>query len=75
MILRNSVKSLQRSGTEATRTLLQPSKPKREITNFKKYEGCPESIETAPISLQVSISRKQNLYHIKEHIFLYIYAK
>ena len=24
---------MQRSGTEAIRTLLQPSKPKREITN------------------------------------------
>ena len=28
------VKRMQRSGTEAIRTQLQPSKPKREITNI-----------------------------------------
>ena len=39
------------------------------------YAGCPESFETVPISLKVPISRKQNLYHIKEHIFLSMYAK
>ena len=33
------VKSMQRSGTEATRTQLQPSKPKREITNITSSQN------------------------------------
>ena len=43
----NQGKSMQRSGTEATRTQLQPSKPKREITyitnsqNTKRTYGQP----------------------------------
>ena len=43
------VKSLQRSGTEAIRTKIQPSKPKRKITNItnsqntkRTYEPCHE---------------------------------
>ena len=30
----HTVKNMQRSGTEATRTQIQPSKPKRETTNI-----------------------------------------
>ena len=33
------VKSMQRSGTEAIRTQLQPSKPKREITNITNCQN------------------------------------
>ena len=33
------VKSMQRSGTEAIRTQIQPSKPKREITNITKSQN------------------------------------
>ena len=33
------VKSMQRSGTEAIRTQLQPSKPKREITNITSRQN------------------------------------
>ena len=33
------VKSMQRSGTEAIRTQLQPSKPKREITNITNSQN------------------------------------
>ena len=33
------VKSMQRSATEAIRTQLQPSKPKREITNITKSQN------------------------------------
>ena len=42
---------------------------------FRTYEGCPESFETVPISYKVFISRKQNLYHIKEQLFIYMYAE
>ena len=33
------VKSMQRSETEAIRTQIQPSKPKREITNIKNSQN------------------------------------
>ena len=33
------VKRMQRSGTEATRTINQPSKPKREITNITNSQN------------------------------------
>ena len=33
------VKCMQRSGTEATRTQLQPSKPKRELTNITNSQN------------------------------------
>ena len=33
------VKSMQRSGTEAIRTQIQPSKPKREITNITNSQN------------------------------------
>ena len=35
-IMYSKAKSMQRSGTEAIRTQIQPSKPKREITNITK---------------------------------------
>ena len=33
------VKSMQRSGTEAIRTQIQPSKPRREITNITNSQN------------------------------------
>ena len=33
------VKSMQKSGTEAIRTQIQPSKPKREIPNTVKWKN------------------------------------
>ena len=33
------VNSMQRSGTEAIRTQIKPSKPKREITNFTNSQN------------------------------------
>ena len=38
------VKSMQRSGTKAIRTQIQPSKPKREITNITKVKIQRENI-------------------------------
>ena len=36
---------MQRSGTEAIRTFIQSSKPKREITNIKKSQNTSQPSE------------------------------
>ena len=38
-LFRSKVKSMQRSGTEAIRTQIQPSKPKREITEITNSQN------------------------------------
>ena len=38
------VGGMQRSGTEAIRTLIQPSKPKREMTNITNSQNTKEKI-------------------------------
>ena len=35
---------MQRTGTKAIRTQIQPSKPKREITNITKSQNTKENI-------------------------------
>ena len=39
LFVEKRVKSIQRSGTEAIRTQIQPSKPKREITKIKNSQN------------------------------------
>ena len=63
------VKSMQRSGTEAIRTQIQPSKPKREITNITNRQNTKRTYGEP--SKQLAISQKlatQQPNHIKNNM-------
>ena len=70
------VKSMQRSGTEATRTQIQPSKPKREITNItnsqntKRTYGQPNEQlfpKRLPLSNRNRTENNINTHKVKRH--------
>ena len=70
------VKCMQRSGTEAIRTQLQPSKPKREITNItnsqntKRAHGQPDEQlfpKRWPLSNRNRTKKYMNTRKVKHH--------
>ena len=70
------VKCMQRSGTEAIRTQIQPSKPKREITNItnsqntKRTYGQPSEQlfpKKWPLSNQNRTKNDINTHKVKRH--------
>ena len=67
---------MQRSGTEAIRTQIQPSKPKREITNIinsqhtKRIYGQPSEKlfpKPWPLSNQNRTKNNMNTHKVKRH--------
>ena len=70
------VKSMQRSGTEAIRTQIQPSKPKREITNFTNSQNIKRTYgqqseqlfpKRWPFSNRNRTKNKMNTQNVKRH--------
>ena len=49
---------MQRSGTEAIRTQLQPSKPKREITNIANSQNAKRTIVNRVITKKWPLSNQ-----------------